>query len=94
MRLTEPTGLCLKPGTNVLALSLDDFSSYTLLFCRSYHVLKRAGFRIVADLLNPTTKEEILGIRNMTVKCARNIAENLHALGIWDTVWDSFLEEV
>ena len=87
MKLIAPTNPDIKPGTNVLMIPLDELD----LTIRSYHCLHRAGVRRVADLLNYTTPEEIMAIRNFGRKNPPEIAKVLLGLGIIETPWSSFL---
>ena len=73
----------------------DDVYSTTIiedldLSVRSYNCLKRAGFNTVMNLTN-IEEDKILKIRNLGLKCCKEIATKLKDLGITGTAWENYL---
>lgn len=70
--------------------------NYTLedldLSLRSYHCLKRAGNNNISDLLKYETEDDIMKIRNLGAKCAKEVAAKLFELGTINGAWRCFLD--
>jgi hypothetical protein len=74
---------------------VDDVLGWTIeelnLSVRAYNCLKRDGVNIVQDILSYDSEEAILGIRNLGIKAARDVASKLNDYGICNAVWASFM---